>query len=697
MKLRGVQITNFRSIWNSNFFEVGKQTCLVGKNEAGKTAILQALYRLNPIVEGDGEFNVTDDYPRSEVEDYRQDIEARRREPAEVIRATFAVEPGELSAIEARFGAGVLAVPEVVVAKGYAKDQHGKCIRTIEMQTVESIFVKHLVAESVGLPDDVRNEALSQSTLSELAEYLARRAHSDTQAGALASAEAAKISDDAEKAAALEKAKTLGVSEPAKALQQRLKSLLAKSVRDHIWDDILADRFPKFLYFDEYYTMLGRDNVEALRDRKQKGALNPSDHPLLGLIELARLDLASLLAPERTQDLKNQLQGASNHLTKQVLRYWSQNRHLRMAFDVRPARPKDPPGMQTGTNIWGEVEDTKHLASTGLGTRSAGFVWFFSFLAWYSAEKKKDRPLVLLLDEPGLSLHGRAQEDLLRYFEAEVVSNGKHQLIYTTHSPFMVDAQHFERVRIVQDKGIDSDVDLPREEDGTKVFTDVLEAGPDSLFPLQGALGYGIHQTLFVGPNSLVVEGVSDLLCIQTVSAALEKAGRTALNPKWTITPVGGSDKVPTFVALLGAQSRLGSDRGLRIATLIDFQKADQQWIENIYRKKLLARNRVLTYADFTGTPEADVEDMFDADFYLGLVSEEFSCELKPGDLKSRHPRMVVRLEEYFATNPLPKGGKFNHYRPARLLVEKAATAAIPHGTLDRFEAAFKALNALLS
>jgi ABC-type cobalamin/Fe3+-siderophores transport system ATPase subunit len=47
-------------------------TCLVGKNEAGKTALLEAIYRLNPIIETDGNFDVTDDFPRSTVEDYSQ-------------------------------------------------------------------------------------------------------------------------------------------------------------------------------------------------------------------------------------------------------------------------------------------------------------------------------------------------------------------------------------------------------------------------------------------------------------------------------------------------------------------------------------------------------------------------------------------------------------------------------------------------
>jgi len=71
-----------------------------------------------------------------------------------------------------------------------------------------------------------------------------------------------------------------------------------------------------------------------------------------------------------------------------VLKYWSQNEHLKIEFDVRRARPGDPAGMQQGTNIWGGVFDTNHHVTTELGTRSRGFVWFFSFLAWYSDIKR---------------------------------------------------------------------------------------------------------------------------------------------------------------------------------------------------------------------------------------------------------------------------------------------------------------------
>ena len=87
MKLSRIEITDYKSIRRSNEFEIGGITCLVGKNESGKTAVLQALYKLNPVVPDHGRFDVTDEYPRAEVEEYRQRVEADELDPAVVVRA----------------------------------------------------------------------------------------------------------------------------------------------------------------------------------------------------------------------------------------------------------------------------------------------------------------------------------------------------------------------------------------------------------------------------------------------------------------------------------------------------------------------------------------------------------------------------------------------------------------------------------
>ena len=110
----------------------------------------------------------------------------------------------------------------------------------------------------------------------------------------------------------------------------------------------------------------------------------------------------------------------------------------------------------------------------------------------------------------------------------------------------------------------------------------------------------------------------------------------------------------------------------------------------------------MLTFADFTGTPEADIEDMFEMDFYLDLVNAEFKRELTKKITKSslagQSPRILRRIEDWIEQNPLKNGSKFSHYRPARYFAEQIAALSVKLSveTLDRFEAAFSVLNKLL-
>lgn len=656
MILKSARVTEYKSIWDSGEFEITDITCLVGKNEAGKTAILEALYKLNPIIPSDSGFDVTDDYPRAYVSDYEEEVRDQERQPAQVVEAHFELEDADRCSVEDLFGPNVFqndALVELAYYPNPDDDEHYE--RKFRISVNEKEAYSYLV-ERADIPATLADSIKESGTDTSLI------------LGALQGAEE---------------------TEETKRLLQIFTKITGGSLRKYIYDQFIVRRVPKFLYFDEYYQMEGRANIEALQQRVKDNDLLPSDYPMLGLIGLAGINLSAVIDANRTQELKNKLEGAGNRLSRKVLKYWSQNKHVRMKVDARPGQAGDPVGLQSGTNIWADIYDSRHEVSTNLGTRSKGFVWFFSFLAWYSRVQKehKGEDIILLLDEPGLFLHGRAQEDLLRYFDEEL--QGKHQLLYTTHSPFMVDPTKFHRIRIVQDKGIESDGPLDQAEDGTKVLTDVLEANEDSLFPLQGALGYEIYQTLFVGKNCLVVEGVSDLLYLKVMSSVLSRAGRDALSEGWTITPVGGIDKVPTFVALLGNQKKL------KVATLLDYQNKDKQTIENLYKRQILSKKDVNTYADFTGGKEADVEDMFGLGFYLELVNGEYEKEewtpVKAEDIKGRQPRVVSRIEAHLQFN-------LNHFRPARYLAENIAIleTQIPSDTLDRFEEAFQSLNKLL-
>ena len=658
MKLRRYRVKEFRSIWDSGVIDVDERTtCLVGKNESGKTALLQALYKTNPIEKSYAHFDLTYDYPKREVEDYRLDVETGKRDEVVVTWCEYSLDQDDKNRVAELLGDEVLCSETIThqTYYGHAKERH-----TLEgIQPNDRAAREHLVRTS-DLPRSVSDKLLNTENWQDFHQTLLSGV--DIVEGGL------------------------------DRLENIVGSLSKLGLAQCIIKFILWPRAPKFLYFDEYSQMRGQENLNALIAREQQGELSDSDRPLLGLMHLARLDYRQLSTMSSTAELKNRLEGAGNYLTRRIAKYWSQNRHIQMRFDVREARPEDPVGMQSGVNIWGEIYDSVHWSTTPLGVRSRGFLWFFSFLAWYEHVRRQGHDLILLLDEPGLSLHGKAQGDLLRYFEEELT---EHQLIYSTHSPFMVDPRKFDRVRIVQDLGIDADEELPRDRDGTKVLENVFGATEESLFPLHGALGLEVQQTLFIGPNSLIVEGASDLLYLRAVSGQLEAEGRTGLSEDWVITPVGGSSKVPTFVALLAPQ------RGMNVVVLVDAGRENRAQMDDLYKKKLLHRREVRTYADYLEGRDADVEDMFSREFYVELVNREFDRQLTEPisleQLDAHEPRTVKAIEAHLAEQPM-REGRFSHYRPARYFSERAGElwGEVPEETKARFESLFRDLDNIL-
>jgi hypothetical protein len=290
----------------------------------------------------------------------------------------------------------------------------------------------------------------------------------------------------------------------------------------------------------------------------------------------------------------------------------------------------------------------------------------------------------LLLDEPGLSLHATAQRDFLNLIDGRLAP--QHQVIYTTHSPFMIQANTLDRVRTVED--IDNQ--------GTKVSSEVFQTDAATVFPLQAALGYDLAQTLFVGPDCLLVEGPSDLIYLQVLSQALADSGRETLDERWVVTPTGGASNLVTFISLLGSNQ-------LNVAVLMDSSRAEQQRVRNLLSTKRLTPRSIVQISDVVGNADADIEDLFEMGFYLDLVNGAYSSELpapiKVGDITSGNPRAVVRVEEYFETNNVGGTGRFNHYRPAAVLLGDQAKllGKLNAASLDRAEALVKKINPLIS
>jgi len=488
-------------------------------------------------------------------------------------------------------------------------------------------------------------------------------------------------------------------SEKHNALLKRLDSFGGQSILGHV-QHILADSLPQFMYFSNYDRMCGEVRLDSLKEMLDNGTLF-TDPDLSGerlfyeFLEYAGVTVDDILKVQNYEPFNAQLQAASITLTDQILKYWSQNPFIEVRVTVDAAKPGDKPPFNEGVVARARIYNSIHRVEVPFSERSAGFIWFFSFLIKF-AQVEENTPIILLLDEPGLSLHGKAQADLIRFFDEKL--SPQHQVIYSTHSPFMVAPDRLLSARIVEDIIDDSERGRPKSE-GTKVRDNMLNRDPDTIFPLQGALGYEITQTLFIGEHALLVEGPSDILYLKALSAELLRRSRTELDPRWTLCPSGGIGKVMPFVTLFKGNH-------LNVAVFTDYAKGEKKKVEALRAMEVLKNGAVLTAAEYTGKDEADTEDIFHADLFVKLVNQAYALKgkykltiekLESADKNTS--RLVKKAEAYFKLLPetIPI---YNHYTPSLWLMQNPSffdgDGSDVLSTLSKAEALFEALNKLI-
>lgn len=646
MKLTKAKVENFRSVEDSQEFTIDKAiTCLVGKNESGKTTLLTALYRLNPIFEADSKYDKTKDYPRRHLADYE---ERHGKEQANVVTTWWTLEADDTKKLAEVLGDDAAAeLKEVVVTKGY----DGESYWSLDVDAAK--VIDHLI-RTAGLHEEEATSLRLSTSIADLKKRVAAGLTPETPSPRLT------------------------------ALKERLDKTFSSN--DPLDAAIAVLSLPKFLLFSQYQRMQGRVSLEQITSKTH----DDNDRVFLALCDMAGTPVQQVATINQVEDLIARFESASNKITDEIFRYWSQNKFLRVDFKIYQGQPGDPAPFNAGRVFHTRVKNELHQVTVPFDDRSTGFVWFFSFLALFSQMKKAHgRNIIFLLDEPGLSLHAKAQGDLIRYFKERLAPD--YQVLYSTHSPFMVPPDNLASVRTVEDVVEHRAGERPVVH-GTKVGDDVLSTDRDTLFPLQGALGYEITQTLFVGKNTLLVEGPSDLLYLKAVSEELRVRKRIALDPRWTVCPTGGVDKVSAFMSLFGGNK-------LHVAVLMDFAVGQKKKVEDLRRSSLLRQGHVFTAEAYADQSEADIEDMLGAGLYVDLVNACYGLKTKQAvPAFTGGARVVKHVEDHFRT--LVDVPEFDHFTPSSYFAENRTSflkkASAVDDALGRFERLFTDINALL-
>lgn len=654
MFLISAKIESFKSINTPQTISIDDEvTVLVGMNEAGKTVFLKALEKSND-AQGLAKFDPVNDYPRKGFSEYRK---VHENKPSNVIVLTYRLTEAEIDDLNEEL--------HINLEEGFTFSVTHKYnnTREINVKIDEQPVLDLLLAEPT-LSTDAKSALKNAKSLRLIPNCL----------------------------------KGISLTDEDTRFLEKINARITRTdwnsiIQWEVWE-WLNSRIPQFLYFSDYDILPSKINIPELVSKQIATENNPEiltsqDRSALALLRKADIAIEDFNGSTDYETLKANIESVSINLTEQILEFWKQNEDIEVEVDIK-SDAKDLPPFNQGSNLYLRIKNTRHKVSTPFDQRSRGFIWFFSFIVWFDSVQKQigsQRDIILLLDEPGLALHALAQANFLDYID-ELAK--KHQVIYTTHSPFMVHSDRFHQIRMVEDK--------PRI--GTIVSDNLSGSDPRTIFPLQAALGWTIAQNLFISKYNLLVEGASDLIYLKTISALLEKVGRVGLHEDITIVPVGGLDNVVTFLALLSAND-------LKIAVLHDYNGHSCQKLENLVNEKIINPKFVLNASQFRNLSQlgkeeksSDTEDLFEPELYLDYFNRTFLSQLeepiKEADLLNQE-RIVNRIEIYLRDKKIklrPSGG-FNHYSVASFFASNPPKS-LDENTMKRFEELFKSVNKIV-
>jgi predicted ATP-dependent endonuclease of OLD family len=609
MRLAKARIQNYRSIKDTGEFTLENlKTILVGPNEAGKTVVLKALQQLHRPDGVDG-FDEIRDYPRS----LYNDITTGKVKAAdvEIVRGWFSLEEEDKNLIPAEFH-------NCVYVNYRQLNNHG--FHYLEKAPARNYF-----------------KSLKEDLL-RLAAHLDKQLDPTVPvaAGNKPSEKLAKLTEKFEELQEISKYETLEltkwfdtafteVDEDNTKEIERYKKLQAQIKFNENYHEVLKTlekRKPVFVLFNNYFKVKPLIHLEHLANRIEGNLLDDDKYydygnlcllKLLGFTPRVLSDIGKTASPAQndadglkkyrdTLDKRTyQLDAASIRLTTEIKNIWNPN----------PNRPEAEKLTISADGQYLKVVVEDELGvKIELDQRSEGFQWLVSFYVVFFAEAMdKHKNAILLLDEPGMSLHGLKQREFRMTLSRLAQQN---QTIFTTHSPFLVGPDELDLVRVVE---------LKTREAGTKVHSTISSSDPAGLLPLQEALGYDLAQSLFSQQKNLVLEGLTDYWYIDATANMFRDNGPEKLDDKIALVFANSAGKVVYYATILHAHN-------LKIAALLDSDAAGDQAAQQEHLVHSLGNKNILRTKDYcTGVAKAEIEDLL-RDTLIKIATATFSKDV---------------------------------------------------------------------
>ncbi len=392
---------------------------------------------------------------------------------------------------------------------------------------------------------------------------------------------------------------------------------------------------------------------EGLKHRiPREEIINKSNDITNGLIKLAGLSGRETTIFEDTTTAHRYLRDGEERLTKQLKSLWIQGKEDDIQVKLIVNRD--------GNFLCVDIEDFNTYGE--VSTRSLGFIFFLSFILKFKQYHDGDlENQILLIEEPGIFLHPRGQKDLLLYLENLSKFN---QLIYTTHSPFIINRLNNFRVRVIsKDK-----------EKGTQVN---VKPYNHNWGVLRASLGMLLSDSFYYADNNLIVEDTSDRLFIITLLKLFHEKGW--INADLNILSIidsGGAGNVPTMVQIIKSEER-------PFVVLVDSDNQGDNAIKSLIKREVV-REDLKQVGDFKAGA-ITIEDLLPKKFwveavnkYIDELSDNEVCKKPEKSFIFEDGEAVKCLKEYFKVNELgiEDISKLNIARHFEELIEEQIVAA---------------------
>jgi len=671
MRLRKFRVRAYRCIHDSGEITVGDLAAFIGRNESGKTTILQALTLLNR------------DERVSEL-DLCDELSEELKGEIRLVEGEFELSSNETRLLKQSFP-GLSEIKKVKLFRTNKKPKVQYEFEDIQISEDENRelnswenFSKQILNFLDTIPNHVRiqidTKIFEGHPLKNQEAFDGGMAEFNNQFHVIAIQEP-KIIEEWEKI----------YKDPE---NQFSKLLSGDSEKTALENFIAAELHPRFVYFSDYKKIYGNINLnEYLRDEKEERVRSiefveefDKAETVRNLFYLAELDIKALDEVKGTPSkCIKVLNTASNRLTKKLNPAWKGDPiHVDLRYN---------PG-----NIMSVVISDIHrdgtVTNTGLLNRRAeGFKWTFSFIVNFAAETQRAelKEAILLLDEPARNLHPTQQRGI-----SDLLKNlaGSNQVLYATHSPFMIFDYTPGNLLVVE---------LDKRKHLSKIFYDYWNADDKTLTPILYGLSRGLVESIVdreIGTNSrpvIIVETMSDAMYLNAFDKFLQDPN-ISMNPLNVVAAYNKNSVLPLAIFY--------RNHGYKTFILLDNSGESKQISAQLVSNEFSPIQTI--FFEREGKNLESIEDYIVVEDYLHAVNQTYEIRLRKEGYSNLTSRDVTLKEKKGILDNLKKiweehrdedWGQFDNEEITRYICEKITleeTDFLSDKTKDQFRSLYR-------